>query len=177
MSLSVCRFRSFFFFFFNVWKVVLGFRFRYDVLLFWFFRDSCYEYIVPSLPVFHFSLQLLCPWPFLIICPIFTFSDPFLHFFTAFHLIFFLIFCLFLAMPGFGCCTGFSLVAERAGGPHQAIFSRHGARALGRGASGAVACTQAALLWGTWALPTSGIEPVSSALVGGFFTTEPPEQP
>ena len=26
----------------------------------------------------------------------------------------------------------------------------------------------------TWAFPRSGVEPVSTALAGGFFTTEPP---
>ena len=28
-----------------------------------------------------------------------------------------------------------------------------------------------------WALPGPGIEPLSPALAGGFFTTEPPEKP
>jgi len=32
---------------------------------------------------------------------------------------------------------------------------------------------QAQLLCGRWDLPGSGIEPVSPALTGGFFTTEP----
>ena len=35
----------------------------------------------------------------------------------------------------------------------------------------------ASLLHGTWDLPGSGIEPVSPALAGGFFTTEPPGKP
>ena len=30
---------------------------------------------------------------------------------------------------------------------------------------------------GMWDLPGSGIEPVSPALAGQFFTTEPPEKP
>ena len=30
---------------------------------------------------------------------------------------------------------------------------------------------------GTWDLPRSGIKPVSPALAGGFFTTEPPRKP
>ena len=34
--------------------------------------------------------------------------------------------------------------------------------------------TWAQLLPGIWDLPGSGIKPVSSALEGGFFTTEPP---
>ena len=37
--------------------------------------------------------------------------------------------------------------------------------------------TQAQLLHGMWDLPRSGIEPVSPALAGGFFTTEPPGKP
>ena len=34
--------------------------------------------------------------------------------------------------------------------------------------------TRAQLLQGMWDLPGPGIEPVSPALGGGFFTTEPP---
>ena len=37
--------------------------------------------------------------------------------------------------------------------------------------------TQAQLPRGMWDLPGSGIEPVSPALAGGFFTTEPPRKP
>ena len=33
------------------------------------------------------------------------------------------------------------------------------------------------LLHGTWDLPGSGMEPVSPASAGGFFTTEPPGKP
>ena len=36
---------------------------------------------------------------------------------------------------------------------------------------------QAQLLRGMWDLPGSGIKPVSLALAGRFFTTEPPEKP
>ena len=36
--------------------------------------------------------------------------------------------------------------------------------------------TGAQLLWGTWDLPGSGIEPIS-CLAGGFFTTEPSVKP
>ena len=32
------------------------------------------------------------------------------------------------------------------------------------------------MLRGMWDLPGSGIEPVSAALAGGFFTTEPPRK-
>ena len=37
--------------------------------------------------------------------------------------------------------------------------------------------TWAQLLCGMWDLPGSGIEPVSPALTGGFFTPEPPGKP
>ena len=37
--------------------------------------------------------------------------------------------------------------------------------------------TRALLLHGMWNLPRSGIKPVSPALAGGFFTTEPPGKP
>ena len=36
---------------------------------------------------------------------------------------------------------------------------------------------QAKLPCGMWDLPGTGIKPVSSALVGGFFTNEPPGKP
>ena len=36
---------------------------------------------------------------------------------------------------------------------------------------------QAQLLLGMWDLPRPGMEPVSAALAGGFFTTEPPGKP
>ena len=35
----------------------------------------------------------------------------------------------------------------------------------------------AELLLGTWDLPRPGIKPVSPALAGGFFTTEPAAKP
>ena len=37
--------------------------------------------------------------------------------------------------------------------------------------------SQDLLLCGMWDLPGSGIEPVSPALTGRFFTTEPPGKP
>ena len=37
--------------------------------------------------------------------------------------------------------------------------------------------TQARLLPGMWDLPRPGIKPISPALAGGFFTTEPPRKP
>ena len=36
---------------------------------------------------------------------------------------------------------------------------------------------QALLHCGMWGLPRSGMEPVSPALAGGFFTTDPPGKP
>ena len=36
---------------------------------------------------------------------------------------------------------------------------------------------QVQLLHGMWDLPRPGMEPVSAALAGGFFTTEPPGKP
>ena len=37
--------------------------------------------------------------------------------------------------------------------------------------------TGALLLCGMWDLPRSGVEPMSSAMAGGFFSTEPPGKP
>ena len=36
---------------------------------------------------------------------------------------------------------------------------------------------QASLFPGMWDHPRSGVKPLSSALAGGFFTTEPPRKP
>ena len=36
---------------------------------------------------------------------------------------------------------------------------------------------QAYMLCGMWDLPASGIKPMSPALAGGFFTTQPPGKP
>ena len=86
-------------------------------------------------------------------------------------------------MLGLHCCLGFSLVASR-GHSLVAVLRRivvaslvaehglQGARAPGVAAPGSRARAQ--LLKGTWDLPGLGIKPVSSALAGGFFTTEPP---
>ena len=58
-----------------------------------------------------------------------------------------------------------------------------GAQALGLWASVVMvhslsSCdTQAYLSLGLWVLPGPGIEPLPSALAGGFFTTEPPGSP
>ena len=74
--------------------------------------------------------------------------------------------CLFGAVLGLHCCTGFSLVvvcgllisvASLVAGH---MFSRSG--------------TRAQVLQRMWDLPGPGIELVSPALGGGFFTTEPP---
>ena len=63
-------------------------------------------------------------------------------------------------------------------------LSSCGSRAVGRAGSAAAvpalerrlsSCgARAQLLHCMWALPASGIEPVSPASTGGFFTTEPP---
>ena len=82
---------------------------------------------------------------------------------------------------GASCCRGFSC-----------------GRAWSLGLGGFSSCTRGLSSWGSWTLehrvgscgarsglvaprvwdlPGSGTEPVSSALAGGFFTTEPPEKP
>ena len=86
-------------------------------------------------------------------------------------------------MLGLRCCTGFSPVAV-----HRLLIAvaslvlNTGARVQGFSGSGSWApehrlnsCgTWAELLRGIWDPPRSGIEPVSPASAGGFFTTEPP---
>ena len=111
----------------------------------------------------------------------------------------YLLICLFLALLGLCCCTGLSLVAVIGGsslgavpGFLTAMVSFSGERALERGDSVAAArgpgsygpqalrnrlisCgAQTQWLHGMWDLPRPGIKPMSPALAGGFFTTEPP---
>ena len=96
----------------------------------------------------------------------------------------FIFLCLCLAVLVFaaasrGCsvqashCSGVSWCEARALGCTG--FVNCGSQALERGLSHCDA--QASLLHGMWTLPGSGIEPVSPALAGRFFTTEPPGKP
>ena len=103
---------------------------------------------------------------------------------------------LFLARLGLRRCTGSSLVAARGGcslvvaqGPHDGRFSCCQHQALEHlGSAAAAECTadwasvaSAPVLWslllGTWDLPRSGMELVSPALAGEFFTPEPAGKP
>ena len=87
-------------------------------------------------------------------------------------------------MLGLCCCMGFSLVAV-SGDCYAAVvcwashcggFSCCGAQVLR--CTGFSSCgTWAWLLHGMLYLPSLGIELVAPALVGGFFTTEPPRKP
>ena len=102
--------------------------------------------------------------------------------------------CLFLAVPGSCCCLGFSLVALSrdysllvcrlliAAAPLIAEDRPQGARASVDVAQGLSSCSpqaleQANLLHSMWDLPGPGVEPVSPALAGRFFTTELPGKP
>ena len=131
MSLSVCRFRSFFFF---LTSGTLSWVSGSDMMFYCF--DSSGTLVMYMLCLLYLSSisvsSCFVPDPFWLFVPFLLFQifPPFLH---CLSFDFFLIFCLFLAMLGFGCCTGFSLAAEHAGGPQQAVFSRHGAWAPGRG--------------------------------------------
>ena len=60
-------------------------------------------------------------------------------------------------------------------GPLASVVSARGFRTCGSQAvrTGSIVV----LRQGTWDLPGSGMEPVSPALEGGFFTTEPPGKP
>ena len=106
----------------------------------------------------------------------------------------FLFVYLFLVVLGLCCCAGFPLVAvSRAYSLLLcAGFSFHWllllpSRTLGHeGFSCCDSCgpehglsscgTQAQLLCSMWDLPRPGIEPMSFALAGRFFTTQPPGQ-
>ena len=102
---------------------------------------------------------------------------------------------LFLALLGLRCCVGFSL-AVRAEAPlylQSTGFSLRWLlllRSTGNRTCGFSSCNSqllehslnscgswAQLPCSLWSLPGSGTEPVSPALPGGFFTTEPPGRP
>ena len=112
------------------------------------------------------------------------------------YLLYFLkCFYLFLALPGLGCCLGFSLVAASGGySPVRCTgFSLWWlllSRSAGSRCAGFSSCSSRALerklgSCGVWAqlrrhmrdLPRAGIKLVSSTLAGRFFTTEPPGKP
>ena len=105
---------------------------------------------------------------------------------------------LFWTVLSLCCCMGFSRVAAVAG---QSLVVVHGPLLLWSRGSGACRLPQlqhagsvvaapklqstgfsgcgarAQLLHSIWDLPRPGIEPMSPALEGGFFTTEPPGKP
>ena len=175
MSLSVCRFRSFFFF---LTSGTLSWVSGSDMMFYCF--DSSGTLVMYMLCLLYLSSisvsSCFVPDPFWLFVPFLLFQifPPFLHclsfdFFFNFLFIFgyaglWLLHRLFSGCGARGWTSAGCLLSPRSAGSR--------ARA-----SGAVARPRAALLCGTWARPTSGAEPVSSALVGGFFTTEPPEQP
>ena len=84
---------------------------------------------------------------------------------------------LFSAVLGLHCCAGISLVGASRGFSLVAVL-----RLLIKVASLVEdmlsSCgAWAQLLHGVWNIPESGMEAVSPALAGKFFTTEPPGQP
>ena len=95
---------------------------------------------------------------------------------------------IFIAMRAFSLVEvrgGYSLVTEH-GFSLRWLFlvQSMGTRACGLGSCGSwalehrLSCgAQAYLLCGLWDLPRPGIEPMSPALAGRFFTTEPPGKP
>ena len=109
----------------------------------------------------------------------------------------FYLFILFLAVLGLCCCLGFFPLVVASGGPlsscggrasHCSGFTCFEAWALtcaawvaaARGLSGCSSQAleqRASLLLGMWDPPWPGIEPVSPALAGRFFTTELPGKP
>ena len=89
---------------------------------------------------------------------------------------------LFLLVLGLSCCTrAFSGCCEQ-GSPFLRclafslrwllLFQSVGSRCVGVNRCS----TRTELLWGMWDLPGPGMEPVSSALAGGFLSTGPPEK-
>ena len=111
-------------------------------------------------------------------------------------------FILFLTVLGLCCCTlrislvvpsgGYSLVVEfwlliAVASLVEHSLQAHGLQKLwcvdsvvvahGLQSTGSVVVARAQLLGGMWDIPGSGIQPVSPALAGIFFTIEPPGKP
>ena len=110
--------------------------------------------------------------------------------------LFFIIIFNVLAVLHLPCCVGFSLVVASGGcvwPSHCSGFSLQSSSS--GGTAGFSSCSrwlsncgwvpglqsscgsEALLLRSMWSLPRPGIKPMSSALAGGFFNTEPPEKP
>ena len=103
---------------------------------------------------------------------------------------FFNVFYLFLAVLGLCCCAGFCLVSVSRGSSLVVVLGLliavaspdaehiHLLRTSVVAAPGLSSCgALASLLRGMRDLPRPGIQPMSPALAGGFFTTEPPGKP
>ena len=86
-------------------------------------------------------------------------------------------------MLDLGCCVGFAPVAASGGYSLVVVLKLvlvvapcHGAQILGLTVCSSCG-SWAWLLHVMWDLPGPGIKPVSPALAGRFFTTEPPGKP
>ena len=79
---------------------------------------------------------------------------------------------LFVAVLGLHCYSGLPLTVVSGGFSLQWLLLLHSSVSTACGLSSCGALAQ--LLCGMQDLPGSGIEPVSPALTGRFFTTEPP---
>ena len=97
------------------------------------------------------------------------------------HTLFFIIFIyLFIGCAGSSLLRGLSLAAARGGYFGCGAWASHcsGFSCLQRMGSGCIGFSScgawAKLLHGMWNPPRPGIEPMSPALVCGFFTTGPP---
>ena len=121
--------------------------------------------------------QSLCRWSWLRTFFIFSIKAVFIHLWLCW------VFMLFSS------CSNWELLSScGAQASHCGDFSCCRAQALGHvgfSSCGSQALkhrlnsrgAQVQLLHGMWDLPRPGMEPVSAALAGGFFTTEPPGKP
>ena len=81
-----------------------------------------------------------------------------------------------LAVLALGCCMSLFLVAVSGGYSSRGVLTSHRGRfscCNSRALEHRLSCCGVLLICGMWDLLGPGIEPVSSALTGGFFTTEP----
>ena len=74
-------------------------------------------------------------------------------------------------------CRGFSWFGAQALGTWTPIAAARGPSSYSPGLQSVGSVVTAHRARGMWHLPGPGIKPVSPALAGGFFTTEPPGKP
>ena len=139
----------------------------------------------PVWHVYHWMWEILGSYTWFVRINIWFHYYSDIYSFSIFYLFIFWLFCIFIGAQAFSSLgeRGYSLVVVC--GLFIAVAFLVGGWTVGLSGCGSWArehklnsCgSQAQLPCGMWDLPGSGTAPVSPALAGGFFTTEPPRKP